>query len=45
MKRIIKRITKREKADFPLELNTDIRCCEPHSGIDYRGKNRTNILV
>lgn len=35
----------KEKNDYPLELNTDIRCCEPHSGIDYRGKNRTNILV
>ena len=35
----------KEKNDYPLELNIDIRCCEPHSGIDYRGKNRTNILV
>ena len=28
----------KEKNDYPLELNTDIRCCEPHSGISTAGK-------
>ena len=28
----------KEKNDYPLELNTDIRCCEPHSGIFTAGK-------